>query len=307
VTGPDFFFLSGAGNDFIALAEPAAAPTTTEVRAWCRRGLSLGADGLFTLRRDGDERGAPRVVMDYFNADGQRADLCLNGTRCAARLAFHLGWAAGQVEVMTGAGAVAARDAGDGRVTTTLPPLAEAPQPLHLELAGDSWEGWQVSVGVPHLVLAWDGDLATAPVAEAGPPLRRHPALGPAGANVHFVRYPAPHRLELRSYERGVEAETLACGTGVLAAALVGLATAASRLPLAALTRGGFELEVAAVGAPGGEAGAGGIGEEPEAGASGRPEAAEPGERLRLTGDARLIARGTLTAAASQLPEPPPW
>ena len=75
----EFFRLSGSGNDFLALVEPRREPTAGEIRAWCRRGLSLGADGLFVLRRSG---GGAR--MDHFNADGGRADLCINGTRCAA-------------------------------------------------------------------------------------------------------------------------------------------------------------------------------------------------------------------------------
>ena len=86
----EFYKVSGSGNDFIALIAPPAAPTPDEIRAWCRRGVSLGADGLFTLRRDGAD-----AVMDYWNADGTAAGLCLNGTRCAARLAFELGWAGG--------------------------------------------------------------------------------------------------------------------------------------------------------------------------------------------------------------------
>lgn len=282
-----FYRLSGAGNDFLALAEPEVEVTAAQVRAWCRRGVSLGADGLMVLRRRGEG-----VAMDYFNADGQPADLCLNGTRCAARLAFHLGWARGRVEIVTGVGPLEARSAGDQRVALEAPPLTELPRELTVELDGDSGpadgdlvEGWWVAVGVPHFVLPWRRDLATAPVAELGPRLRRHPACGPAGANVHFVRYPGPGRLEIRSYERGVEAETLACGTGVLAAVAVGLLIRRLELPVRALTRGGFELEVA------GETGGG----------SRLPE------RWSLTGDARLLAEGRLTGEAADLPAPPGW
>ena len=78
-----YYRLSGGGNDFLALTEPPEMPGSGRIQAWCRRGLSLGADGLFVLERQGD-----RVRMDYWNADGLPADLCLNGTRCAARLAF---------------------------------------------------------------------------------------------------------------------------------------------------------------------------------------------------------------------------
>ena len=91
-----FFKLSGCGNDFIALVEPEAPPQASAIRAWCRRGLSLGADGVFTLRRTRPET----VEMRYWNSDGGAAALCLNGTRCAAQLAFHLGWVRDRVTVV---------------------------------------------------------------------------------------------------------------------------------------------------------------------------------------------------------------
>src|SRR3954454_12501271 len=120
-----FYKLSGSGNDFLALAEPAETPDPETIRAWCRRGVSLGGDGLFLLRRE-----AAGVVMDYFNADGYPADLCLNGTRCAAQLAFHLGWAEGTVRLRTGAGEVAARRLDGSRVAVDLPVPAEPPREI---------------------------------------------------------------------------------------------------------------------------------------------------------------------------------
>lgn len=272
-----FYRASGAGNDFLALVEPGEAPQPEEIRAWCARGLSLGADGLFLLsRRPGG------VGMEYFNADGRPAELCLNGTRCAARLAFHLGWAEVEVEVLTGGGPVPARRTGPDAVALTLDAPGE-PRAVAPEVEGAVHDGLLLAVGVPHLVLPWTGDMAEAPVAALGPRLRAHPAVGPAGANVDFVRYAGPHRLEIRSYERGVEAETLACGTGVLAAVAAGLARGEVELPVTALTRGGFELEVTAAAAEGGR------------------------ERWSLTGDARLVARGTLLPGATGLPASPGW
>src|SRR5215213_2345877 len=106
-----FYKVSGSGNDFLALAEPFETPAPETIRAWCRRGVSLGADGLFVLRRAGGG-----ASMEYFNSDGYPADLCLNGTRCAAQLAFHLGWAEGTVQVTTGAGAFAGRRLDEGRI-----------------------------------------------------------------------------------------------------------------------------------------------------------------------------------------------
>ena len=116
----EFYRLSGGGNDFLALAEPEREPSPDEVRAWCARGLSLGADGLFLLRRS-----PAGARMLHFNADGSPAELCINGTRCAARLAVELGWADGELVIETGAGEVPARLTGRHEVALTLPKTCE--------------------------------------------------------------------------------------------------------------------------------------------------------------------------------------
>ena len=273
-----FYRLSGGGNDFLALVEPMELPEPGEIRALCRRGLSLGADGLFTLRRT-----ATGAQMDYFNADGEGAALCLNGTRCAAALAFELGWSDGEGEILTGAGAVGARRTASGAIEVEVDPPGGAPRALDVEIDCQVYSGWKVLIGVPHFVLPWPQTLARAPVAELGPPLRGAPAMGPEGANVDFVRFVEPGLIELRTYERGVEAETLACGTGALAAAAVGLATARSKLPLEVLTLGGYRLRVA--------------GEAKED----RPT------RWTLAGDARLVATGEISAGALEIPLAPDW
>jgi diaminopimelate epimerase len=274
-----YFKVSGGGNDFLALIEPAADPTAVEIAAWCRRGLSLGADGLMVLRRQ-----SPGTLrMDYWNADGRPADLCLNGTRCAARLAFELGWAAETATVVTGAGAVAARALPDARVDLALPPPRHPPEARAPVVDGEARPGHYVVTGVPHFVLLWPHGLAAAPVRQLGRSLRRHPAFGPAGANVDFARFPGPGELEVRTFERGVEDETLACGTGVLAAAAVGVELGIARLPLTALTAGGFRFEVGGDSRPGAPAG------------------------WRLAGDARLLARGEVLPDASRVPAAPQW
>lgn len=274
--------LSGGGNDFLALVEPESAPTAAEVAAWCRRGLSLGADGLFTLRRD-----AGRARMEYWNADGHPADLCLNGTRCAARLAFDLGWAAGTdaLRLATGAGEVTARrlPGSESEIALEVPTPGSAPRPVAPVVDGVAHDGWFLPIGVPHLVLLTPTPLDQAPVATLGPALRRHPIFAPAGTNVSFVRFPAPHRMEIRTFERGVEAETLACGSGTLAAVATGLHLGLVDLPVAALTAGGFTLAVDG------------------ASRDGLPT------RWSLAGDARLVARLELTPEAAAVPPPPAW
>lgn len=236
---------SGAGNDFLAAVEPAADPAPELIRAWCRRGLSLGADGLFVLRRPTGGDVTALVRMTHYNADGSPAELCVNGTRCAARLAFSLGWADGEVVVDTGAGPIRARDAGGDRVTLSVAAPEVPPQQVAVEVDGETVSGYRVTVGVPHFVVPWDDGMADAPLARLGPPLRRHPDFGNAGANVDWVRWVGRDRFELRTWERGVEAETLACGSGVLAAVAVGLAAGEIDLPVVVRTAGGAELEVA--------------------------------------------------------------
>ena len=101
--GVPFFKVSGAGNDFIALIAPDRSPGPDEIRTWCRRGLSLGADGVFTLTPNA--RGARMV---HYNADGGRSDLCLNASRCAAQLVFHLGWQEANSQLTTDVGVLRA-------------------------------------------------------------------------------------------------------------------------------------------------------------------------------------------------------
>jgi len=262
-----FFKVSGSGNDFLALAEPASVPPPERIRAWCRRGISLGADGLFVLRRPEGAGGG--VAMDYFNSDGFPAALCLNGTRCAAQLAFHLGWAAGELQVGTGAGSFTARRIDEARIELEVP-APEAPRELAPEVDGIARAGMFLRVGVPHFVLVWPESLETAPVLTLGAALRRHPMFA-EGANVNFVRFTAADRMEIRTFERGVEDETLSCGTGILASAAVGLALAQARLPLRILTRGGFELGV---------------------------DSDARNERWFLSGDARVVAEGELLPGA---------
>ncbi len=292
---PEYFKLSGAGNDFLALIEPAAPPNEQQIRTWCRRGLSLGADGVFTLAREGET-----VRMVHYNADGGRAELCLNGSRCAAALAFHLGWAErgapeapkrdvapearerDTLSLETDAGVLRARQAGGDRIAVELPDIVGEPEARTLSFGGKAYTGWLLSVGVPHFVLPWPEGLTRAPVDGLGKILRAHPDLGDAGANVDFVRFisDVPGRCELRTFERGVEAETLACGTGVVATVAAGVAAGEFRLPATVLTAAGYELIVRR-----GEAGAPWV----------------------LEGDARILARGELLNGASAVVSPPAW
>ncbi len=273
----DAYKVSGAGNDFLVLIEPERDPSTAEVVAWCARGFAFGADGVFVLRRNGPDA----VRMDHWNSDGGRVEQCLNGTRCAARLAFDLGWAGDEVVIETGAGPVAGRRAArPGAATIEVAPPQLEPRAMAPVVGGRPQPGYFARVGVPHFVLFYESSLAGAPLARLAPALRHHADFGPGGTNVDWVRFPDPHRMEIRSYERGVEGETLACGTGVLAAVAAGVALGRAELPVTALVLGGFELEV------GGATSAGRV------------------TRFTLTGDARVVARLDL-APDAWIPPPP--
>ena len=271
--GTPFFLVSGAGNDFIALVEQ-PAPEADAIRAWCRRGVSVGADGLFTLHRAGEER----YALDYANADGARAALCLNAARCAARLAFEQAPGATNVTIETGAGDIIAEPVDESRTAVGVPaPAAGRAMTLHAN--GRDYRGCRIDAGVPHFVLWWSADLDEAPVTSLGPVLRAHPDLGPDGANVHFVALEPPGRFRIRSFERGVEAETLACGTGVVAAAACAIADGRLALPVVAATRGGFKLRLDAA-----------------------PDAPDGRARWRLSGDARIVAHGRIANGAIATP-----
>ena len=272
-----YFKLSGGGNDFLALVEPEPIPPPELIRAWCRRGLSLGADGLFYL-----ERRPTGARMRYYNADGRPADLCLNGTRCAERLAVHLGWADETIEIETGAGPISGRIESATAVDLELPVPAQ-PSEKDVDIGDRLIRGWIVDVGVPHFVVPWPEGLGEAPVAELGPRIRSHASFGDSGTNVDFVRFCKRELLEIRSFERGVEAETLACGTGVLAAAATGVHLELLDLPITARTLGGFLLKVG------------------EAESQGDPAG------WTLTGDARILSHGNLTPEAGQLPRATQW
>ena len=276
-----FFKVSGAGNDFIVLADPDRAPDAGSIVGWCRRALSLGADGLFTLAPEGTSASElpPTVRMIHWNADGRRSELCLNGSRCAAQLAFELGWGGrdGRLRLVTDSGTLGCTRISRSRIRIQVPDALLGPaSSVTLTVGDERFVGRTVAVGVPHLVLTQSTGLAQVEIDRLGPALRRHPDLGDAGANVNFVRWTSPRTFEIRTFERGVEAETLACGTGVLATARC---AESPEEELSATTAGGFELTV------------------------GR----QSDGTLTLEGDARLVARGELLPGALELPGPAAW
>jgi diaminopimelate epimerase len=208
--------MSGAGNDFLLLGPAEARAMGAAVGAWarrvCRRGLSVGADGVVLV----EPAEAGRLRVRFFNPDGSGA-FCGNGTRCAVRFARLRGLAGDRQVLDTAAGEVTAEILGE-RVRLVLPPPRDGGS-VELDLPDTRLAGRLVHAGVPHYVVRVEA-LAVAPLARWGPLVRRHPALGAEGANLDLIEA-TPAGLAVRTWERGVEGETLACGSGAVAAAHV--------------------------------------------------------------------------------------
>jgi diaminopimelate epimerase len=241
--GREFFKMSGSGNDFVmvdARTEPPGELATPQVvQTICARGTGVGADGIVFLE---NSTAAP-IRLTYLNADGSRADLCGNATLCTARLATELGVVKGdRFTIETDSGVVAARMVG-GLPEIDLQPVRDVSvEALGIDKVDGELRIGFALVGVPHLVILTP-DVRTVDVVGRGRPLRRHPTL-PAGANVNFVSPAGENRWLMRTYERGVEAETLACGSGAVASAILTTAWGRSSGPISIETRSGRRLGV---------------------------------------------------------------
>jgi len=239
--------VEGAGNDFLLgigdWAERLAADAALVARL-CRRRRGLGADGALAVFPHGETA----VRVHYRNSDGTRAAFCANGSRCAARAGSELLGLGPALEVVTDWAALPAVVEGD-RVTLELPAPPSGPKELALEAAGQTWRCWFLELGVPHLVVSIRSGLEELVLDRVAPSLRAHPQLGAEGANVTFVADGGTDRISVRSWERGVEGETLSCGSGVVAAGLIWAAHRRARR-LTVATRSGEDLVVEAVGEP---------------------------------------------------------
>lgn len=243
-----FWKMTGSGNDFIFFdarrGALAALQTPAAVAELCDRRRGIGADGVVFLE-PGASAGA-RFRMAYYNSDGSRASMCGNAALCSTRLATELGAAPpGGFVFDSDVGPVHARLRA-GRPEVDLAPVRDlAPDVAAVSLVAREQRIGFALAGVPHLVTLCD-DAGVVPLDERGAYLRRHPALGPAGANANFISRDGSGRWRMRTFERGVEGETLACGTGAVASAALitswGLADAAGAVALT--TASGLVVEV---------------------------------------------------------------
>ena len=291
---------SGAGNDFaITIAEDLAdiEPSSLAARI-CPRATGVGVDGLILVRR----LGPGRIGARFFNPDGSEFSTCGNGSRCVARYARRRCLVdEDRMAIETSAGVVEAT-AGESHVSLDYEMDAWVEGEAEVPYGDESRPGWLVQVGTPHLVLLLPS-VPAGDIAGLARLIRFHPSLGPEGANVDFVsRRGGPEtELEIRTYERGVEGETLSCGSGAMAAALA-LHTAGITGPTLTLhTRSGDALKIALLDR---------IGEAASSPASGEAPSTTPASRrrrLRLGGPAHHILDGEFPAAADAPPtgDPP--
>ena len=236
----EFLKVSGAGNDFV-LVDNFSLDLSIDwpefARTVCSRLFGIGADGLLVI--EPGKRAA--LTMLYFNADGSFGGMCGNGGRCVARYAVERGMSASPVTFEACGRVYTASVSGDV-VELRLPDILPEPKRKLFAQAGQpEIEGWFVDSGSPHVVIKTDS-LDSVDVAGIGKQIRYHPLVGAPGANVNFYQKNNPVRL--RTYERGVEAETRACGTGAIATALVSFIADSIVPPVALQVRSGEELVV---------------------------------------------------------------
>ena len=274
VAGTVFHKMTGSGNDFIMLDGRTARAEdwpAERIKQVCDRRFGVGADGFLVLVPEGPAA----VRMVFFNSDGSRAPMCGNAALCSTRLSHRLGLAPAEMTLVTDSGAFPTRSL-DGVMAELHLPDFDPPKEQKIPLEEGEVGIWFAhSGGPPHAVVIVK-DLEKVDVVRRGRELRNHPAFAPKGANINFVLDPRVRGnkpsgpLPMRTYERGVEDETLACGTGAVGCAVALAQLGFLKLPADLLARGGFPLSVRAT-----------LGKEKVTG-------------VWLAGEGRVIAKGVL-------------
>lgn len=237
-----FMKMSGSGNDFILIDHRKPFIDGDRMKEFarkvCRRRISVGADGLIFI--ENSEKAD--FKWRFFNADGSEGEMCGNGGRCAARFAHLKGITGPSLTFETLAGMISAQ-VNEKRVKLEM----TKPHSLKLDetllIDGKQQTLSSINTGVPHAVLFLD-DIEHLNIVQLGRSIRYHPHFAPSGTNANFVRLEKGSQLSIRTYERGVEDETLACGTGAVASALIAAFKGLARSPVSVKTRGGELLTV---------------------------------------------------------------
>jgi diaminopimelate epimerase len=237
-----FMKMSGSGNDFILIDHRKPILDEDKMKGFarkvCQRRVSVGADGLILIERS--EKAD--FKWRFFNADGSEAEMCGNGGRCAARFAWLKGITGPSLTFETLAGILSAQVNGKRvKLEMTKPFGLKLDETILIE--GKKQTLSSINTGVPHAVIFLE-DFKGVDVVRAGRAIRYHPHFPPAGTNANFVRVENYSQLSIRTYERGVEDETLACGTGAVASALVAAFKGLVKSPVSIKTWGGEILTV---------------------------------------------------------------
>jgi len=235
--------MSGAGNDFIIIDHRSqfipVAFHAQFAQMVCRRRFSVGADGLILI----ENAEATDFSWRFYNNDGSIAEMCGNGARCAARYAYQLGIAGQRMNFSTVAGVIEAEILGEQEHVSVRMTEPFGYQDSNLiSLGGQEREIFSINTGVPQAVVFVDTD--EIPLKLWGRTVRFHEDFEPAGTNVNFIRVLEDGNLHVRTYERGVEDETMACGTGVVASAIIAAMQGLTESPVEVITSGGESLMV---------------------------------------------------------------
>jgi diaminopimelate epimerase len=238
----EFWKATGAGNDFVMVESLDGQIPEVErprmARVFCPRGLSVGADGLIVI----DPSEKHHFFMRYYNRDGSEAETCGNGARCAARFAYVRGIAPAEMQFETHAGVYHATVTPE-TVLLDMPDIHAPTLDIKVDAKEFSGTVHRVDVGVPHVVV-FVNDVEEVDAERVGRAVRHAEQFKPAGVNVNFVQVVDGRTLVVRTYERGVEAETLACGTGSISCAVVAGLKGFVKAPVRIHTRGGPTLTV---------------------------------------------------------------
>jgi diaminopimelate epimerase len=236
-----FTKMNGAGNDFLLIDNRAGDIhlNRDQIARLCDRHRGIGADGILLLENPSNHAD---FRMRYFNADGGEAEMCGNGARCFARFANKIAGAQDKISFQTPAGVISAELNGD-LVTLQMTEPTDLRLSVPLRIGAEKRIVHFINSGVPHVVVpvANVGDID---VPREGSAIRHHEMFSPKGANVNFIEKRGANKIAVRTYERGVEDETLACGTGVVASALVFAFIEDVNGPISVIARGGDELRV---------------------------------------------------------------
>jgi len=260
--------MSGSGNDFIIIDNREKIIPDENISDFivgvCRRKMSVGSDGLILI----ENASGADFKWRFYNSDGSVAEMCGNGARCAARFAMLNRIAGADMTFQTLAGTISAQ-VRDKLVKINVPNPTDLNLDYPVNLQGGPLTVSSVNTGVPHVVIPVD-DIDGAEVFEMGREIRYHEKFAPAGTNVNFMSPRDGGRIAIRTYERGVEDETLACGTGAIAGAIIAALKFNKKSPVDVVTRSGEHLFIYF------KAAAGGF------------------DEVFLEGDARVVYRGEL-------------